>query len=141
MPNLFEAGKSIIRFMGGLTASFIEATPTIIPAALAALAAAAAAIAIARLISSIFENLFKSIGERRGHGGPEQEMEIERAIGGPDRSKSRSHDEQGPEQRGGRAAESRTVRGQQERLGTMPEAGVPRPRAAAPAGRDMAPER
>ena len=141
MPNLFEAGKSIIRFMGGLTASFIEATPTIIPAALAALAAAAAAIAIARLISSIFENLFKSIGERRGHGGAEQEMEIERAIGGPDRSKSRSHDEQGPEQRGGRAAGTRAVCGQQERLGTMPEAGVPRPRAAAPAVRDMAPER
>lgn len=141
MPNLFEAGKSIIRFMGGLTASFIEATPTIIPAALAAMAAAAAAIAIARFISSLFESLFNTVKERPGRSDPEQDVEIERAIGGPDRSKSRSHDEQGPEQRGGRAAESRTVRGQQERLGTMPEAGVPRPRAAAPAVRDMAPER
>ena len=138
MPNLFEAGKSIVRFMGGLTASFIEATPSIIPAALAALAAAAAAIAIARFISSLFESLFNTVKDRSGRSGAEQDVEIERAIGGPDRSRSRSHDDHGPEQRSGRVAEARP---EKDRAVSMPEAGVPCPRAATAAVRDMTPER
>ena len=141
MPDLFEAGKSIVRFMGGLTASFIEATPSIIPAALAALAAAAAAIAIARFISSRFESLFNTVKDRSGRSGAEQDVEIERAIGGPDRSRSRSHDDHGPEQRSGRVAEARP---EKDRAASMPEAGVPcprGPRAATAAVRDMAPER